>query len=500
MASLHDETTCPICLEYLADPVTTDCGHNFCHACITQCCGEEAGGGGEAKCPQCRETVGAGSLRPNRTLANIVAIAKRFQEGEPGEGEWRVCARHREPQKLFCKDDENPICVVCDRSKEHREHTVFPIEEVAQEYKEKIRSHLKFLKKEKEKREHQKLTKQQEMEEHLNHLKREKDKIASIFEDLQKFLEAKKQFQLKQLRELKKEMEQRSRENLSKISEKISQLSQRIAELEEKCQQPPSVYLQDIRSTLSRYEKNPMEHVVDPSLEDKFRAYLEKNSSFTRVMEDCQKSLEQALNTASWEQTFNTDSEKKALNQVSVTLDRDTAHPRLFISEGLKNLRWDRVAQDLPYNPERFKKQPCVLGREIFTSGKHCWEVEILGGGMEGDLSGEPAWAVGVAKHSVKRKEYFRLNPNEGIWAIGKACEDLPSPCQISVFRAEPSTLTLEKVLQKIRVKLSYEEGLVEFLDADTDESISSFNLGSFSGEIIRPFFYTRGWEYNLKC
>lgn len=185
---------------------------------------------------------------------------------------------------------------------------------------------------------------------------------------------------------------------------------------------------------------------------------------------------------------------------VSVTLDPDTAHPRLFISEGLKLLRWDRVAQDLPYKPERFKREPCVLGREQFASGTHGWVVEILDGGTEGDPSGEPAWAVGIARHSLKRKEHFSLSPSEGIWAIGKACEDLSSPYQISAFTGEPTTLILNQELKRIHVILSYDEGQVEFLDADSGESLFGFHSGSFDGEGIRPFFYTRGWECNLKC
>uniref|UniRef100_A0A8C8SBL6 RING-type domain-containing protein n=1 Tax=Pelusios castaneus TaxID=367368 RepID=A0A8C8SBL6_9SAUR len=69
------EATCPICLEYFREPVTLPCGHNFCQACISQCW---EGSDTDISCPQCRETVKPGNLRPNRQLANVLEIAKRL--------------------------------------------------------------------------------------------------------------------------------------------------------------------------------------------------------------------------------------------------------------------------------------------------------------------------------------------------------------------------------------------------------------------------------------
>ncbi|CAM4637503.1 unnamed protein product, partial [Lepidochelys olivacea] len=60
--SLQEEATCSVCLEYFTDPVTLECGHNLCRACIAQCW---EGPDTAASCPQCRETVQQRNLRPN---------------------------------------------------------------------------------------------------------------------------------------------------------------------------------------------------------------------------------------------------------------------------------------------------------------------------------------------------------------------------------------------------------------------------------------------------
>ncbi|CAM5158304.1 unnamed protein product, partial [Eretmochelys imbricata] len=46
-----------------------------------------------------------------------------------------LCERHEERLKLFCEEDGETICLVCEKSRDHKSHTVVPIEEAAQEYK-----------------------------------------------------------------------------------------------------------------------------------------------------------------------------------------------------------------------------------------------------------------------------------------------------------------------------------------------------------------------------
>uniref|UniRef100_A0A452IB91 RING-type E3 ubiquitin transferase n=1 Tax=Gopherus agassizii TaxID=38772 RepID=A0A452IB91_9SAUR len=133
MESLQKEATCPVCLEYFTEPVSLECGHNFCRACIRQCW---EGSDTDMSCPQCSETVQQRNLRPNRQLANMVEIAKRLSlQAAKGTGGDGVCREHQETLKLFCEEDQSPICVICRESRAHRAHTVVPIQEAAQEYK-----------------------------------------------------------------------------------------------------------------------------------------------------------------------------------------------------------------------------------------------------------------------------------------------------------------------------------------------------------------------------
>ncbi|KAG8127627.1 hypothetical protein E2320_014524 [Naja naja] len=133
-ASLQDlleEATCSICLDYFQDPVLIpECGHNFCRGCLTRSWGTSES---EAFCPQCRQTYAPRSVFPNRQLARVAEVARGCSHHPEEEG-GSFCPKHREPLKLFCKDHETLICVVCDRSKEHKGHSVIPAEEAFQEY------------------------------------------------------------------------------------------------------------------------------------------------------------------------------------------------------------------------------------------------------------------------------------------------------------------------------------------------------------------------------
>uniref|UniRef100_A0A674IAB0 Zinc finger protein RFP-like n=1 Tax=Terrapene triunguis TaxID=2587831 RepID=A0A674IAB0_9SAUR len=462
MESLQEEATCPVCLEYFTEPVTLECGHNFCRACISQCW---EGSDTAASCPQCRETVQQRNLRPNRQLANMVEIAKQLSlQAAKGAGGDGVCGEHQEALKLFCKEDQTPICVVCDRSWAHRTHTVVPIQEAAQEYKERIQAHLKTLREEREKLLGLKATGEGKSWEYLKQTQTERQKIVSEFQQLRQFLEEQERLLQAQLDKLDEEIVKIQNENVSKLSEQISRLSELISEMEGKCQKPASEFLQVRLNEKHRWVLQgsqlplsvlPKPEEISPELEERVSGFSQKTIVLLEIL------------GKNWDEPL------RLRKETNVTLDPYTAHPKLILSEDWKSVREGETR--LFNTPERFDTEPCVLGCEGFTSGRHCWEVEVGDGG---------GWAVGVARESVGRKGRISHSPEGGIWAVqrwGGQFQALTSPV---------TPLSLSRVPSRIRVCLDCDWGQVTFIDAGDEAPIFTFPPGSVPGERIRPWLW----------
>ncbi|XP_054831870.1 E3 ubiquitin-protein ligase TRIM7-like [Eublepharis macularius] len=513
------EATCSICLEYFKDPLMiAECGHNFCRACLPQSWGES---GAEASCPLCRGPAQPRNLRPNLQLANFVEIAKKFAvqeekeaDVEGAEGKEGVCEKHQEPLELFCKDDDASICVVCcrtkehkdhqvipleeasgkektiiaagkvcekhqkplklfckdddalicvscDRSKEHKYHEVVPLEEAAQEYKNDICSFLEVLKKERTKFLEFKSDVIKESQVLLKQTKAAKQKTIAEFRQLHQFLEVQEKHLLAQMGEMEKEITGERDKHMARVCKELSSLESLIQEAEEKIQQPANELLQDVRSTLQRFEgKEKFETPVAFPPIQKWKIWdLWDISSFLEgVMKQFRVTLVSGLQ----------------LQKANVTLNPKTAHPRLFLSEDQKSVRQGEKPQALPSNPERFEYWDIVLGCEGFTTGRYFWEI-IVGH--------EKVWFVGVTKKSVKRKSWMNVGPVEGIWALGKNSDN-------SYTALSHPHFTVNEELKKIRVVLNCEGRQVAFFDANTAALLHTYSGASFSGERLHPFFW----------
>ncbi|XP_048343182.1 tripartite motif-containing protein 10-like [Sphaerodactylus townsendi] len=505
--NIEEEANCSICLELLTDPATLDCGHNFCRGCITGYC-DKWEKLGDLECPVCKAAIQKGNFHTNWQLANLVEKIKenRFCTRNPGTEEAddpheavvvarkrRVCQKHQEPLKLFCKEDEALICVVCDRSKEHRDHETLPLEEASQKYKWEIRRGravdpsllldrfcdcLEKLKEEREKILACKADVVKESQDLLNQTTEQKQEMVAKFRELHTFLEEQEKLLLAQMEEVEKEVVKNRDQHLVKFSEALSSLASLIQEMEKKCQQPATELLWDVRSTLLRYEeKEAFENPAALPLSLKWRIW--DCSDLNLFLEGIKKQLRHKGLLFTFGPFVSTDSLDFGLHpleKANVTLDPDTAHPRLILSEDRKSVREGGKTQTLPDNPERFDTYGVVLGREGFTGGRHFWEVLV---GSEG------GWGVGVARKSVRRKGRLYFIPEEGIWVVGKWA----GGCYWAVRKGSSICLTLSEEPKRIRVCLNYDGGRVAFFDTDRGALIYEFSGASFSGETLLPYF-----------
>ncbi|XP_065420728.1 E3 ubiquitin-protein ligase TRIM15-like isoform X1 [Chrysemys picta bellii] len=341
---------------------------------------------------------------------------------------------------------------------------------------EQIQAPLKTRWEEREKLLEFKMTRERKSQEYLKQTQTERQKIVSEFQQLQQFLEEHERLLLVHLEKLDEEIVRIQNENVSKLSEQVSRLSELISEMEGKCQKPVSEFLQDVRSTLSRCEKRKFEQPeeISPDLEEQVSDFSQKTIVLSETLEKFKDTLLSELQRKIIFLSIEEGESFAAHRQVNVTLDPDTAHPQLVLSEDGKSVSWGDTRQQLPSNPERFNTMLCVLGCEGFTSGRHCWEVEVGDGGY---------WAVGVARESVRRKEEIRRSPEGGIWAVqwcwGGQFQALTSPV---------TPLPLSRVPSRIWVCLDCDRGQVTFIDAGDEAPIFTFPLGSIPGERIRPW------------
>nr|XP_056723101.1 E3 ubiquitin-protein ligase TRIM58 [Euleptes europaea] len=442
---LQEEVSCSICLEYMRDPVTISCGHNFCQACISDYCERGPGAAaGAALCPQCRAGFLANSARPNKQLANIVEGIERLalRSGRsPGEA---LCERHGKKLRLFCQDDGEPICLVCDKSREHRSHTVLPIEEAAHDYKIKLQEAVDFLRKVLEEATKLEAQEDEKTAQWKEKVEQRRALIVSGFERRRRAIDEEEQQLLRQLEEEEQATLKKLQMNRAFVAQQCASLQDLVSEMEHKCQQPAASLLRGVKNALTRSETASLLE-PQPISTDLLHSY-----DVPGLMESLQR------------------------YRAPVTFDPETANPYLLLSEDLLSVRVGDWKQDVPKSLARFETCTCLLGREPFASGRHYWEVHV---------GSKTSWTLGVCRESVSRQGIFTPSPATGFWTMwlrnGDEYAALTSPLTELVLRARPSL---------IGIFLDYEAGEVSFYNGDNGSHIFTFT-DSLTGT-LRPYFY----------
>ncbi|CAJ1057347.1 E3 ubiquitin-protein ligase TRIM47-like [Xyrichtys novacula] len=112
MAESHELFDCSVCLQLLQDPVTTSCGHSYCMICINAFWDRNNSGG--YSCPQCRQTFKERpALKRNTLLAALLEEHRRKAsqsaaaedgdtDAEPGDVQCDACTGKKRKAAMFC--------------------------------------------------------------------------------------------------------------------------------------------------------------------------------------------------------------------------------------------------------------------------------------------------------------------------------------------------------------------------------------------------------------
>lgn len=138
-------------------------------------------------------------------------------------------------------------------------------------------------------------------------------------------------------------------------------------------------------------------------------------------------------------------------------------------------MRHGGIRQHLPDNPERFDQSATVLGAQIFTCGRHYWEVEV---------GNKTEWEVGICKDSVSRKGNLPKPPGDLFSLIGLKIGDDYSLWVSSPLKGQH----VREPVHKVGVFLDYESGHIAFYNGTDESLIYSFPPASFQ-EALRPIF-----------
>uniref|UniRef100_A0A8C8T9T4 Tripartite motif-containing protein 30A-like n=1 Tax=Peromyscus maniculatus bairdii TaxID=230844 RepID=A0A8C8T9T4_PERMB len=447
LVMIQEEVTCPICLELLKEPVSADCDHSFCRACITLNYESSKVNEGEGICPVCRVSYQFGNLRPNRQLANIVGKLTGFKSSPEEEQKVNVCAQHGEKLQLFCKKDKVAICWLCERSQEHRGHQTALIEEVAQEYRGKLQATLQKLVAKEKICDEWKDDLQEERTFWKNQIQGDVEKVQMEFKELREFLDSKEKNEVQKLKQEEEDIMNSLAESESELVKQRESVRDLISDVEHQLQ----------CSTMEMLQVRLQEVPASGSQET---WKLKQPEMIPRK----QRRIFRAPDLKGMLQVF----------QVHVTL-HGTHDKNVVIDKDKGEIQHRNVNRKNPQVSETYKLG--VLGYPAIYSGKHYWEIDV----SRSDVKYNPDF----------KQYHVNYQPKYGYWVIGMKNGSVYNAFEECSVTHNGSVLVLSLIRRPSRVGvfLDREACTLSFYDVSNHGAlIYRFCEPSFPDEVY-PYF-----------
>uniref|UniRef100_G1PX55 Tripartite motif containing 38 n=1 Tax=Myotis lucifugus TaxID=59463 RepID=G1PX55_MYOLU len=453
---MWEEATCSICLHLMAEPVSISCSHSYCQACLLRFVGPPSSPRSQQNtdtfsCPQCQAPLQRGSLRPNKQLGSLIA-ALREQEQEQEQEQELSCEEHGERLHLFCEDDGQLICWRCERHGQHKGHNTVLVEDVSPGYREKLQEAVRKLRQLEEECTNQKAFTAKQITQWKEKIEAQRQKIQVDFQNLHSFLREEERSYLWRLESEEQRTLQRLRGSEADLGQQSLELESHILELEERCQGSFQKLLQ-IKANLF-YFCGLWQQVQGPDYKGEGLGAVCSPGGLSRQLLSSVPSIYIYIYI------------------LGVTLDPETAHPELIVSQDQRQVTRG-PQREADTSPWRFMASPCILGRQSFASGRRYFEVDV------GEGTG---WDVGVCLESVQRLGGTTQRPETGFWALRLGAKDG------YVALTWPRTpLRLQERPLVVGVLLDCEVGLVSFYSGTSGSHMFTFPRAAFP-DALRPY------------
>lgn len=519
-----EQLLCPICLDVFNQPVSTPCGHNFCRDCIQRYWLSAS----LPQCPMCKQKLyKRPDLKVNTFISEVASQFKKFSDEKfdtmdlplchKGEVSCdvcvgkkvkafkscldclasfckthlephhvlatlknhrliiatmsmqdRVCKRHERLLELFCRTDQMLVCQVCIQ-KDHKAHLTVHIENESN----KRRAQIGNLNAEVQGRIHNLMQKISEIKQNVQLSKRNTEKeleeSLQIFNKLIQVVQRGQAEVDEMIKARQRQVESRDSEIIMELEQESNQLRHINNELDLLSSTNDDLYLLQSFPAFS----------TTPAVNDWCRTRGQSVEYVGTVRRAVRKVACQVEEMVKVEVERLCESEVKRAKScaVDVTLDLDTAHPKLVLSENKKQVYHGDVADSYLDTPKRFYPCVSVLAKEGFSFGRFYYEVQV---------KGKTEWDFGVALESVNRKGGNILNPEGGYWTLG-----MRKDRSYWALNSPPVCIPLVEKLHKVGVYVDVEGGQVSFYNTDTSSHIYTF-IGYTFSERLFPYFNPR--------
>ncbi|XP_040832689.1 tripartite motif-containing protein 43-like [Ochotona curzoniae] len=435
---VQQELSCAICLNYMMDPVTINCGHSFCRPCVCLTW-EEAKS--PVRCPVCRKPARKKDFKTNVHLKNLVSIARQASIKDSQNSEEGMCSTHTETRKIFCEEDRSLLCVLCSDPQEHAGHRHCAIDIAAENSREMLVKQMRSLSKQMQENQRNLNEESITLSEWTLYVSRQRENIKASYEMLHPGLHQDEKQHMDTLQKQENSIFQKLKKSKAKMVLKKKKLRQIYEELMKMYHQPDMELLQKLGGVLKRCEslQQQMPQPVHPEL---------RAPSIPGLID--------------WLRQF----------QVDISFQYEmTSHFHV------RRLMFGYDHQGSKLNSDRFD-YAAVWSKQNFYHGKYYWER---------DMKDSYDWALGVCKDPGIRNK-GELMELEGSFLL-LCSKDMRS---YKLLTTSPVMAHyVEKPMSRVGVFLDFERGSVSFVDISRSSLIWRYPDCSLYFP-VRPFIFTR--------